>query len=36
MPPGSPHGAEAPPFLRLRFSSLLALAFLGIAAIALA
>lgn len=36
MPLSSPNSAEAPPFLRLRFSSLLALAFLGIAAIALA
>lgn len=36
MPLSSPDGAEAPPFLRLRLSSLLALAFLGIAAIALA
>lgn len=36
MPVSSPNGADAPPFLRLRFSSLLALAFLGIAAIALA
>lgn len=36
MPLISPNGAEAPPFLRLRFSSLLALAFLGMAAIALA
>lgn len=36
MPVSSSSGADAPPFLRLRFSSLLALAFLGIAAIALA
>lgn len=36
MPVSSPSGADAPPFLRLRFSSLLALAFLGVAAIALA
>lgn len=36
MPVSSPGGADAPAFLRLRFSSLLALAFLGVAAIALA
>lgn len=36
MPVSSTNGAEAPPFLRLRFSSLLALVFLGIAAIVLA